>query len=175
MRRRANDRERRIGALLRERDIAYESQTHVSFACLDGAKKRAFADFTIYSTACIVVLEVDQYQHEGEGYTVLCDCKRMVDVRSAMLAAGNTQPLLWVRYNPDRFSIDGQRVRVPKARREQQLMALIQRALSGEMPQQDFGIAYMYYNTDAEGQPLILQDERYPPELAKSCLISVAD
>jgi hypothetical protein len=147
----------------------------VSFGCLDQAKKFARTEFTLYSDCCVLVLEVDQHQHQESGYTVLCDMKRMVDVRAAMLAAGNAQPLLWVRYNPDTFYRAGQTVTLAQERREQQLLALLRAALQGQVLKAAFGIVYMYYNSDASGRPIILDDEHYHPDVAASFITAIND
>jgi hypothetical protein len=175
IRKTVNERERRIQTLLSNNNIAFDWQPYVSFGCLDLAKQYAKTEFTLYSDCCTLVLEVDQHQHQESAYTVLCDMKRMVDVRAAMLAAGNAQPLLWVRYNPDTFYRTSQKVTLSQERREQQLLALLHAALQGQVLKAAFGIVYMYYNCDASGRPVILDDDDYHKDVAESFITAIND
>ena len=77
---------------------------------LKGVRQGKFAeiDFVIERPdGVIVLLEVDEHQHRD--YGILCETSRMMNVLSS--AATSRFPtdsvLLWVRYNPDRFHVNG--------------------------------------------------------------------
>lgn len=171
MSRKNNRKEVRIANLLEQNNIPFERQTTVSFNCIDETKSRAFTDFTLYSEKCLIALEIDQFQHKSTNYSVSCDLKRMLDVRAAMIAAGNFQPILWIRYNPDAHSINGVTRRIPAKRREAELVKVIKSAQSGDLFNSEFGIVYMYYDMD-DGKPTIFQDEEYHQEM-KSFVLAI--
>ena len=54
-----------------------------------------------------VLMEIDERGHAS----YKCECDRMINVTSSMRAAGNPLPIVWIRFNPDRFSVDDAPVR----------------------------------------------------------------
>ena len=86
-----------------------------------------------------VLLEVDEGQHSRYA----CDCERMVNVTGALRASGNTQPILWVRFNPDRFALDGQ---VARCRASDRLRRLVE-MLEGVTFEAQVAVVYLFYSS----------------------------
>jgi hypothetical protein len=98
---------------------------------------------------------VDESQHSW--YEVSCELRRMTDTQRSLVLEGNTLPILFIRYNPHSFEIDGVvRRDIWKKRREETLVQFI-RDLKFTQP---FGVAYMYYDT-VDGKPAIYSDPAF--------------
>lgn len=163
------------------------------FSLADEAKKQfAKVDAVIYTPNCIIALEVDEHQHLEDdstpwGYTVSCDAARMNNVQVAYTMAATAanepvQPILWIRFNPDTFKIDGVRGRVSLRDREQRLLEVIRTFQPAE--KQAVSILYMYYDIESvkierdedsaasivEKRPVILSHDDYDKNLAKCVL-----
>jgi hypothetical protein len=62
--------------------IKYDRELSIEFNCLDSSGKRARIDFTIYKQTHTILLENDEYQHNG--LPITCELRRMMDVVGAM-------------------------------------------------------------------------------------------
>lgn len=93
----------------------------------------------------IIFLEVDENQHRFGEYFVACDMKRMSHVMQALAIEGNTLPIVFVRYNPPGFKVDGTTRRTFRKDREARLLRwLSDHESNTSKPLQ---IVYMYYDT----------------------------
>lgn len=184
--------EERISKGLTENDIKFEREIRVTFDCLNIEKKFAQIDFVIYTEKRLVLLSVDEHQHRpsskennnGDGrfqYTVFCDMARMSRVWSAHVSASGAngvQPILWLRYNPNAFYIDGinKSRRLPRKDREPKLVDAIQNYDIGE---KQLTIVYLYYgcNTDDKGnlKPCILDHSDYSIPLMEAVEAPIMD
>ena len=106
-----------------------------------------------------VFLEVDEHQHEfGYDASLSCDMKRMAKVMTSLtIEAGDSVPrVLWLRYNPHSYRVDGDLVSIPKVEREEWLVAFLRDAVLDE----PLAIAYAFYDS-AEGQLEVLDNPEY--------------
>lgn len=104
----------------------------------------------------MVLLECDERQHAG--YTPECEVVRMLDVQAALSAEDASRKLLWVRFNPDAFRVDGV---LGKVLVRDRLAALV-RFIESYVPTLPMEIAYLYYDT-REARPVVVADgEAYP-------------
>ena len=162
--------EQRIARLLDSHNIKYEREIQVNFDCFKG-KNYARIDFTLYKKDCIILLEVDENQHDNYYfYSVSCDTRRMNDIVTAIRCSGNSLPILFIRYNPDAFKVNGITERVPKIKRESKLIKFIKEYKPSKS---ELEIKYMYYNTikiDDYKIPEITQDLEYNEEMVKCVL-----
>jgi hypothetical protein len=134
---------------------------HVDYRCVAGGAGFARIDFLIPSigTGSVkghVFLEVDEQQHEW--YPQSCETARMANVTSSLRVGGNTAPIVWVRYNPHGFSVDGVSRRTTTMERLGALAEFI-RALSFD-DAQAVRVVYMFYDVTS-GRPKILDDPEY--------------
>ncbi len=79
-------------------------------------------DFVLYGIpGRIVVVSIDEHQHNTESYTWDCENTRMQEIiHSLRLRNSNgiydNRPFVWIRLNPDKFTVDGvnQNISLPK-------------------------------------------------------------
>jgi hypothetical protein len=146
--------EERVAKLLAKAGVDFRREHHVSFGSIQETFARV--DFIIIINGKVIVLEVDEYQHDG--YGVACDVARMVKLFEAWLLEGNTLPVRFIRYNPHVFRIDGKRQNVKKAVRAARLLKAIQEA--SEADGDGMQVRYMYYDV-VSGRPAIMQDPTF--------------
>ena len=111
--------EERIAKVLQEHGIDFKREHSVDFRCI-GAGTCARIDFVLQLGNCIVFLEVDEDQHVS--YSISCETSRMTRIVESLMLEGNSLPVLFVRYNPHAFRIDGVPQKVLKKDREKQLV-----------------------------------------------------
>jgi uncharacterized Zn-finger protein len=160
--------EERVRKLLRKAGYDIVSEYRIDFRCVDSSASCAYIDVLILRGGGVIFLEVDEEQHRF-GYTVVCDMKRMARVAETLALGGNTLPVLWLRYNPGAFRVDGELQRVPKKQREAELLAFIR---AWEFPKeggQSCFIKYMYYDMDG-GVLAVHNDPGYHP-LMRACAV----
>jgi hypothetical protein len=163
--------EERVRKRLRKAGFDIVSEYRIDFRCVDSIASWAYIDVLILRGGGVIFLEVDEEQHRF-GYTVVCDMKRMAKVMESLnlesLKEGATPlPVLWLRYNPGAFRVDGELQRVPKKEREAELLAFIR---AWEFPKeggQSCFIKYMYYDMDG-GVLAVHSDPEYHP-LMRAC------
>lgn len=96
-------------------------------------------DFVFDAGTHVVIVEVDEDQHKA--YDPACENKRMMDVFNSF---GGTR-VVFIRWNPDKFEVDGVERRVPEKMRHAALVQELQRALA-TLPVHVLSIVRMYYD-----------------------------
>lgn len=104
-----------------------------------------------------VIVEVDEYQHDS--YSQICETSRMNNVVSSFRLGGVETPLVFIRYNPHAFKVDGRTRRTTMVERHQKLVELLER-LKMQEPGRDVQVCYMFYDVN-EGVPDALSDPEY--------------
>ena len=163
--------------LLKKHNVSFNAQHTVDFKCLGGSREtaRGLIDFIVEvrdtdgKLTGIVFLEVDEDQHKT--YPINCDTRRMADVYESLTVEGNTLPILFVRYNPDAFKVEGETVKVPSKMRQARLIE----TLKNWQFKQPFAVLYMYYDTTPEGVPAIFDDEAYSEAFTETFIGSIVD
>jgi hypothetical protein len=151
--------------LLEKEGIDFKREHQVSFSCNGGTFCRI--DYLYINKGVIFAIENDEHQHEG--YPLSCETKRMVDVKSVFVQDGNDLPLVWIRYNPDKFSKGETKGKINKKDRVKEIVKLMGK-ISGELP--PLSIYYCYYDTNEDGSLCIFDDPDFPDELKSitSCI-----
>ena len=80
-------------------------------------------DFVLYKEDHIIILSVDEFQHKH--IEVLCEVARMSKVVCSIRQSGDMRRVLWLRFNPDSFTVDGEITKVPMILREKTLSKCI--------------------------------------------------
>ncbi len=80
---------------------------------------------------------------------------------------GNTLPVLFIRYNPNGYTVDGQLLRTSRKAREAQLVRFLSTGIQG-VAHAPLTILYMYYDV-AAGQVCAVRDPEYHPHIAECC------
>ena len=105
----------------------------------------------------ILIIEIDEHQHrpryisrvvDGVGtstvvgtYTPECETVRMLSIVQA-----EQMPVYFVRYNPDKCTIDGKIIKVSPEKRCEALRTLIDSVIKSGTPKALMTITYMYYD-----------------------------
>lgn len=90
---------------------------------------------------------------------------RMAKITESLALGGNTLPVVFVRYNPDTFKVDGATKRVLKVEREKQLVQFLR---GMQTPLKPLSIQYMFYNC-TDGVLDVVRDPDYNAEMKKCC------
>lgn len=132
----------------------------------------------------MLFLEVDEHQHydtvhNDPWYSVECEQARMLDVQQSLVLdatrAGKEPPkVVWIRYNPDAFSIDGLRVRVSTKERLASLVEVIRSLTSTpERISPGLSLVYMFYDVDSNtGRLRIERDTDFHPSMS-ACIARI--
>ncbi len=160
-------------------------EKHIDFRCVgDVDGKCAYIDFVINpgTGLPLVFLEVDEDQHRYGYGEAGCDMRRMAKVMETLALSGfdGGGGVLWLRYNPNAFQVDGvtQDARTmaeyTKKEREAWLVRRL-KALHNE-PSPRMAIEYAYYDVDttqSTTQPVVVHtDAGYHPQYAMCASIA---
>jgi hypothetical protein len=165
---RKKKKEARVLKFLKQAGIECDTEVHISFRCvLDTPTAFSRIDAVIYlpSRNLRILLEIDEEQHKG--YPAGCDVVRMNNTGACIRVSGEQANLLWVRFNPDAYTVDGVTRRTRTADRHAALL----RTIETHVPGQGMEVVYMYYDT-AGGVPCVLSEPDYP-EVFKACVKSI--
>ena len=113
-----------------------------------------------------MIVECDENQHSS--YLLPCELSRMTDVQTALVLAGYTLPVHWVRYSPNGKYMVGGKQRFPiRDDREVLLKAYINSLCSGEIqPPGQASFHFMFYDRFCdEGPPCIVSEPEFPEHL----------
>ena len=144
------------------------SREHViEFDCLGETYARI--DFVLHTRqvhgAFVVFIENDEGAHNDRPTSR--ELSRMLKAQAALVAEGNTHPVIWIRFNCDTCRIDGVRLRVRLADRFKALDALIQQLQKATTPHPPSSVYYLYYDAttrdDGSLQLELFTDKDYNP------------
>ena len=169
--------------------MGFARERLIDFRCVgDMDNDRAYIDFVVNpgggdgkDGTPLVFLEVDEGQHRYGYGEASCDMRRMSKVMESLALTGFDGNVLWLRYNPDAFQVDGdtQDARTmpeyAKNRREEWLIRRLQQ-ISQDPPQGDLTIEYAYYDvdtTESATKPMVVHaDAGYHRTLAECAAIA---
>jgi hypothetical protein len=145
-------------------------EKHLDFRCQDTTScSFARIDFVVGVRGGVVFLEVDEDQHSS--YGVSCDCSRMASVHETTVLHSDPQPVVFVRYNPDAYRVDGALQKIPKKDRMARLLQFL-REIEVQPGAVYLQIYYLYYDrSECNDLPDVCYDEGFFPALKGSCEI----
>ncbi len=153
---------------------SYMREKRVDFRC-NGSNMNcnwANIDFIVGVKGGVVFLEVDEHQHKD--YMISCETRRMTTVHeSCMLDPAQPlaqMPLVFLRYNPHAFRVDGELVRISKVNREKKMAVYLQNMSLDSRCAGELQIQYAFYDKSSDSNiPLICSDEEFPTSLKEAC------
>ena len=154
-----------VGFFRREKRIDFNCAKRAQPGALANAGQYARIDFVLGVKNGFVFLEVDENQHRfGYGAELSCDAKRMASVMESLAVETGFQVpnVLWLRYNPHTWHVDGDVRKVPKEERERNLVTWLE-AFEARDP---LRIAYAFYDCDADGALEVLDNAEFAPQFA---------
>lgn len=137
------------------KNINFEREHPVTFECIGGTSAKI--DFIMDPAGRIIFTECDEFQHKT--YGVSCEVRRMTEVQSSLMLGGNTLPIVWIRYNPNAFKVDGVGQPVPREERLNKLLDKINE-ISAMTDLPPMSVHYLFYDM-VGGKPAIFNDPEY--------------
>jgi hypothetical protein len=83
----------------------------------------------------------------------------MNNIVSSLRLGGDETPVVFIRYNPHSFKVDGTSKRTARIERHTKICELLDRIKTTE-PEDQIRVLYMYYDTVSE-RPVVLTDPEY--------------
>ena len=146
MKKHAKKKEMFIGNLLKEeikQDLCYQDEV------IDSSCSKVRPDFVYDCISHIVIIEVDEHQHKSYnncGTTKkerqLMENKRMYNIFQSF---GDGRPLVFIRYNPDSFCVDGKLVKVSDKKRHECLLLWVKHYIKSK-PDFKLEVKYLFYD-----------------------------
>ena len=166
--------ERRLHGLLKEWGHIVDIETTIrskNFKCLVDTN-RSFSRIDFHIVNCnnmILLLECDEDQHFW--YNISCEFSRMSDVRASLVKFGYTNPIYWIRYNPNgNYKIGNEDLEISRENREIELKNHLRIICSPDfIPDNQVNIHYMYYDLiSKESGPEIMMGPDFPKILTEN-------
>lgn len=153
--------EQRVANALDEHGFQYVREHKIETECSFSGSAYVKADFVMVFHNTVVLLEVDERQHEG--YGVSCEIARMAKIVETLRLEGNEMRIVFVRYNPHDFRIDDIKHSVPESQKLETLVNFL-RMISTEaiVPGAcDVRLAYLFFDFQSDGSLSILEHPEY--------------
>ncbi len=146
---------------------SFKREFYVDYRCVDPTSNHRYSriDFVVGVEGGYVLLEVDEDQHKyGYDAEASCELARMNRIiTSWTIGNGNIPRILWLRYNPFMYQIDGvPQCRYLKRDREKWLIEQLARGVTNQM-----SILYAFYDVDEHNVPMAIKRDSYHPEFRK--------
>lgn len=138
--------------------------------CLPGAvRPYVRVDAAIVRTdETVVLLDVDEKQHRDVSkYSVAAECDRMTQTVSALQACG-VKSVMWVRLNPDTYTVNGMRTDSALHERADATIQEI-RTFLDDSSRPPFRVAYVGFDM-TDGRPVVTSHPDYAPELVSTAV-----
>jgi len=139
---------------------SFKREHHVNFKCIDYGMTFSRLDFLLpyWKGRGHVIIEVDEGQHSHVSQS--CETIRMNNVISSWVIDGSSAPVVWIRYNPHAYRINGTLVRTPTKERHEKLIKFLNEISFENVP--DVRVVYMFYDME-DGAPAVISDSEYHP------------
>ena len=151
--------EAKIESLFNERyPQAFIREHRIDHNCLKMLNSHSRIDFLFPNHGKVhVAFEVDEYQHRE--YSQVCETSRMNNIVSSLRLGGDETPVVFIRYNPHSFKVDGATKRTARAERYTKVCELLDKIKVTEHGEH-IHVFYMFYDTVSE-LPVVLTDPEY--------------
>jgi hypothetical protein len=158
-------------------ELGYDREVHISYRHCGENDTWARLDFVFgISLDLVVIASIDEFQHVD--YDVACEVSRMSKVVCSIRASGDTRRIVWLRVNPDYFSVDGEKTRVSLAQREEVLLRCLRSPEAMIGSNESVAVWYMWYDchrlSNGDLRPDVLNDPTYDPvwqPLVRGCIV----
>lgn len=156
--RRKNE-EAKIETLFKEKyPQAFIREHRIEHTCLKMINSHSRIDFLFPNHGNVhIAFEVDEYQHRE--YSQICETSRMNNIVSSLRLGGDDTPVVFVRYNPHSFKVDGTSKRTARIERHTKICELLDSIKIIE-PANQIQVFYMFYDTISE-RPVVMTDPEY--------------
>ncbi len=155
--------------------VNFKREHKISFNCSIQENKYARIDFLIIKNGVVIFLEIDENQHNYGKYEIGCDMKRMASIQESLICEGNTMPVYFIRYNPNKYSICGYRQSTKIGERHASLLDVVNSIGNNcnNSTIKPLTILYMYYDVGLYEKLIRLNihyDLEYNETIKKCCI-----
>jgi hypothetical protein len=145
--------EQEVADYLSSNNISFNREHYIDFKCVFEDDTCCRIDFNIIYNDVVFFLEVDEYQHDW--YSQQCETRRMYSVFQSLSVEGNTLPIVFIRYNPDRYKVKSENVKICKQIRMKNILDFITTFKTTSL----FSIKYMYYDLQDDKLDILTNPE----------------
>ena len=158
----------------------FTREVYVDFRCslgrefAYGEKQCAYVDFVVHPKrgGKLVFIEIDEVEHKGPSYSILCDTTRMWNVcESLRLDFSGDANVLWLRINPDTKFALGDATHNPSNTARCDAVCALLDAIEGRPDDPPMQVAYAFYQMRADGTPAVLEDPDYHAEVRRGAVL----
>ena len=137
---------------------SFKREHQVDYRCIDPGMTFSRLDFLLpyWKKSGHVIIEVDEGQHGH--ISQLCETTRMNNVVTSWLLEGSETPVVWIRYNPHAYTVNGLKQKTLKVDRQKKLIDFVNTLDFENEP--SVRVYYMFYDT-VDGIPCVLDDPEY--------------
>jgi len=124
-------------------------------------------DYTTIKGNVFFCIENDEHSHEGN--PIVDEVNRMIKATEVLQRNGQTLPIVWIRFNPDVYYIDGVKQTTSNTERFDKVIELMDHMIKHQNELKPMNIIYLFYDqTDYE--PNILYDKEYPEHIKENII-----
>lgn len=148
--------EEQVVEFLKLKGIDFKREHVIDFKCIVDTDTYCRIDFVAIHNGTIFFLETDEYQHRWRSQ--LCETRRMYTAFQSVALEQNKLPIVFIRYNPDNFTVNDVKIKLTSEQRLEQVYDFIKNF----KPTQTLSIKYFFYDTfddelDILGDPEYLE------------------
>jgi len=151
------------------REVYFDHRCALARDFMPGEKKYAYVDFVITTPdGRVVFFEIDEEQHSHQSQ--LCETTRMWNICESIVLAdlGGDINVFWLRVNPNSgFHVGGKTLRTSREMRFQEVIKFLD-GLKSSPSDPPMQIGYAFYDCEPNGNPLVLKDSDYHPDVSKA-------
>ena len=182
--------EKIIMDLLIDHNICFDRNVCINFSKFINGKKCAMLDFIIQTEHGLLIIEIDEHAHQtirlvfdthtnintncesdDNNYSISCEQARMLNVVASLRLSGETQPIAFLRYNPNYFKFNEIKTDISQEERSDTILNFI----DAWIPRQNFEIHYYCYNSytlDDETERVCVWDHKdFDPKLQECVFV----
>jgi hypothetical protein len=147
---------------------SFKREHQVDYRCIDPSLTYSRLDFLLpyWKKGGHVIIEVDEHQHSH--ISQLCETTRMNNVVTSWLLEGSDTPVVWIRYNPHGFKVNGVTKKTTQDFRQKYLLDFLNTLEFDNQPH--VRVYYMFYDI-ADSVPCVIEDPEYQ-ETVKSWVVT---
>jgi hypothetical protein len=116
--------EEKMAKYLTSVGIDYSREHYCDHRCTEIQEdKWSMLDFLMIMFGVIIIVENDEEQHRS--YMTVCEVKRIAEIVESWAVGGNTLPIVFIRYNPHGFTVNGVEQKVSQEKRLEKLFEIL--------------------------------------------------
>lgn len=153
--------EYQVYLFLKEKGLDIQGQLTVNLQAIFKDETLFYVDFYFELNGILFLLEIDEEMHTR--YGAGCDSTRMHKIFNYMFAIGEERPIIFLRYNPDRFTCDGVKYTYKTYERTTRMEELYE-FITTYQTNDPYSVKYFYYDSN-DDIPAIAEHLEYDQQV----------